>query len=242
MTNDQTVTQAALEAFAQDIFKHGHSEGWTGNQTRRDVQHVDADKGWSLYVSNGALAKTLARHRTAHSGEGREDVDYWNEVAQRLGHESVCEALEKLAELQDAGEGRSNGAIEAAFREGHARGCIDGSGFEDRDWQRSVARKGLISTLSSNGAGEIEAGLVERFRSALRFAASRSVISSADEQALLAALSAPQGEVERLRKALAKRTFLTCVSGDGPTPYLKVHFNNLADAHAAQDELLGRKS
>jgi len=42
-------------------------------------------------------------------------------------------------------------------------------------------------------------------------------------------------------EAMSKRTFLTCVSGDGPQPYLKVHFNNLADAHAAHDELLGRK-
>ena len=42
-------------------------------------------------------------------------------------------------------------------------------------------------------------------------------------------------------EALDKRIFLTCVSGDGPTPYLKVHFNTLADAHAAHDQLLGRK-
>ena len=39
--------------------------------------------------------------------------------------------------------------------------------------------------------------------------------------------------------AMSKRVFLTCVAGDGPTPYLKVHFNNLADAHAAHDQLLG---
>ncbi|ALJ12580.1 hypothetical protein [Sphingopyxis macrogoltabida] len=47
-------------------------------------------------------------------------------------------------------------------------------------------------------------------------------------------------ETERLR-AMDRRTFSTCVSGDGPTPYLKVHFKNLADAHAAHDELLGVK-
>lgn len=39
--------------------------------------------------------------------------------------------------------------------------------------------------------------------------------------------------------AMSKRVFLTCVSGVGPTPYLKVHFDNLADAHAAHDQLLG---
>lgn len=41
----------------------------------------------------------------------------------------------------------------------------------------------------SGMGGMIDAGLVDRFRSALRFAASYSVISSADEQALLAAIS-----------------------------------------------------
>lgn len=44
-----------------EVFKHGHAEGWAGNQLRRDTQMVDAEKGWSLYVSNGALAKTIAR-------------------------------------------------------------------------------------------------------------------------------------------------------------------------------------
>jgi hypothetical protein len=48
----------------------------------------------------------------------------------------------------------------------------------------------------------IDDGLVTRFRSALRFAASHSVISSADEHALLASLSTAQvDEPERLRKA-----------------------------------------
>lgn len=51
----------ALEAALREVFMDGHSEGWTGNQTRRDVQHIDAEKGWSLYVSNGALEKTIIR-------------------------------------------------------------------------------------------------------------------------------------------------------------------------------------
>lgn len=59
---EQPTTQG--DELLREIFLHGHSEGWTGNQTRRDVQHADAEKGWSLYVSNGALEKTKARHRT----------------------------------------------------------------------------------------------------------------------------------------------------------------------------------
>jgi hypothetical protein len=51
----------ALEAALRDVFIHGHSEGWRGNQMRRDVKHEDAEKSWSLYVSNGALEKTIAR-------------------------------------------------------------------------------------------------------------------------------------------------------------------------------------
>lgn len=49
------------EAQAKAIFLAGHWEGWRGNQLRRDVQYIDAEKGWNLYVSNGALAKTLSR-------------------------------------------------------------------------------------------------------------------------------------------------------------------------------------
>ena len=54
-----------LEAALREVFLHGHSEGWRGNQTRRDVQPVDAKKSWSLYVSNGALSKTIARQALA---------------------------------------------------------------------------------------------------------------------------------------------------------------------------------
>lgn len=51
---------AEIEAVCKRVFLDGHSEGWRGNQLRRDVQHVDAEKGWNLYVANGALGKTLA--------------------------------------------------------------------------------------------------------------------------------------------------------------------------------------
>lgn len=54
-----------LEAALREVFLDGHGEGWRGNQTRRDVQHVDAEKSWSLYVSNGALSKTIDRQALA---------------------------------------------------------------------------------------------------------------------------------------------------------------------------------
>jgi hypothetical protein len=47
------------EAIYKRIFLAGHSDGWIGNQQRRDVEHVDAEKGWSLYVKNGALDDAL---------------------------------------------------------------------------------------------------------------------------------------------------------------------------------------
>lgn len=50
---------AVVERYKR-VFLAGHSEGWTGNQTRRDVQHVDAEKGWALFVQNSALAKIAA--------------------------------------------------------------------------------------------------------------------------------------------------------------------------------------
>ena len=49
-----------LEEAAKRIYLAGHNEGWSGNQQRRDVAHVDAEKGWALYVANGALEKALA--------------------------------------------------------------------------------------------------------------------------------------------------------------------------------------
>jgi hypothetical protein len=58
MTTGEEVREL-IEA-CKRIFLAGHSEGWTGNQQRRDVQHIDAEKGWSLYVENGALRKALA--------------------------------------------------------------------------------------------------------------------------------------------------------------------------------------
>ncbi len=53
--------EARVENLCALVFLAGHSEGWTGNQCRRDVQHVDAEKGWRLYVQNGALDKAIAR-------------------------------------------------------------------------------------------------------------------------------------------------------------------------------------
>jgi hypothetical protein len=49
-----------LVELCKRIFLSGHSEGWTANQCRRDVQFVDAEKSWKLYVENGALAKAAA--------------------------------------------------------------------------------------------------------------------------------------------------------------------------------------
>lgn len=59
--NEAATRIEALEAALRDVFIHGHGEGWRGNQMRRDVKHEDAEKSWSLYVSNGALEKTIAR-------------------------------------------------------------------------------------------------------------------------------------------------------------------------------------
>lgn len=50
----------ASDELLHKVFLHGHAEGWAGNQSRRDVQYVDAEKSWSLYVSNGALEKVKA--------------------------------------------------------------------------------------------------------------------------------------------------------------------------------------
>lgn len=57
------------------------------------------------------------------------------------------------------------------------------------------ARAALGTAMQGEGVREaLDEGLLSRFRGALRFAASHSCISAADEKALLAALRASQGE------------------------------------------------
>ena len=51
---------ATDEGEAKAIFLAAHADGWRGNQLRRDVQHVDAEKSWELFVSHGALGKILS--------------------------------------------------------------------------------------------------------------------------------------------------------------------------------------
>jgi hypothetical protein len=68
MAEARYLARAALvaeNALLKRAFLAGHAEGWTGNQQRRDVQHVDAEKSWNLYVENGALNKS----RTALRGD-----------------------------------------------------------------------------------------------------------------------------------------------------------------------------
>lgn len=58
-------TEAQIVALCEQVFLHGHSDGWRGNQMRRDVQHVDAAKSWAIYAKD-ALEKTrqnLGEHR-----------------------------------------------------------------------------------------------------------------------------------------------------------------------------------
>jgi hypothetical protein len=51
---------AELVALCERVFLAGHWDGWRGNQLRRDVHHVDAEKSWQSYVKDGALNKALA--------------------------------------------------------------------------------------------------------------------------------------------------------------------------------------
>ena len=101
---EQPTTQG--DELLREIFLHGHSEGWTGNQTRRDVQHADAEKGWSLYVSNGALEKTKARHRTTSLAA----QDDWTTkrvaelVAEGDGHWRSCTGCHETNEGAETGD------------------------------------------------------------------------------------------------------------------------------------------
>lgn len=67
---ERAAGEARVVKLCSFVFLAGHSEGWTGNQCRRDVQHVDAEKGWHLYVQNGALEKANARAANAKQEPG----------------------------------------------------------------------------------------------------------------------------------------------------------------------------
>ena len=82
---DSKVSEAEIERYKR-VFLAGHWEGWTGNQQRRDAQHVDAEKGWALYVQNGAL-EALSRRAAG------DDVERWKRNAL-----AVAELRDRLAE------------------------------------------------------------------------------------------------------------------------------------------------
>lgn len=92
-----------------------------------------------------------------------------------------------------SGEGRALPWLSKLLRY-HETGGHEGDGSDHAMRNARAELNAIESGEGRSGAGEreraIDDGLVSRFRSALRFAASSSVISSADEQALLAALRA----------------------------------------------------
>ena len=106
MDKAEQPTIAQADEILREIFLYGHSEGWTGNQTRRDVQQVDAENGWSLYVSNGALEKTKARHRTTSLAA----QDDWTTkrvaelVAEGYGHWRSCTGCHETNEGAETGD------------------------------------------------------------------------------------------------------------------------------------------
>jgi hypothetical protein len=93
-----------LEGVLKRVYLAGHSEGWTGNQQRRDVQHVDAEKGWNLYVQNGALNKAadLLLHLKPVLEENERYREALRDIANaiRCGAETDVMAWARLAEAQ----------------------------------------------------------------------------------------------------------------------------------------------
>jgi len=65
------------EGQCKRIFLAAHADGWTANQQRRDVQHIDAEKSWEAFVGDGALAIILAA-TPLHDLESREG---WKDIA-----------------------------------------------------------------------------------------------------------------------------------------------------------------
>jgi hypothetical protein len=48
------------EAFAERVFRHGFSDGWTANQKGRLAASASVDEAWHFYVADGALQKSVA--------------------------------------------------------------------------------------------------------------------------------------------------------------------------------------
>ncbi|MBB5985973.1 hypothetical protein [Sphingobium lignivorans] len=100
----------------REIFITAHGDGWRGNQLRRDVQHVDAEKSWRLYVENGALQKAIERLASSREAEleqalieadRKNDVlaDEWNDALRKLA--IAEETLERIKFAPSAMDGGS---------------------------------------------------------------------------------------------------------------------------------------
>jgi len=54
------VAEREREAFAERVFRHGFSDGWTANQKGRLAASASVDEAWHFYVADGALQKSVA--------------------------------------------------------------------------------------------------------------------------------------------------------------------------------------
>ena len=244
--------------YAEAMVRNGHQPPFPLTDEMIERQWAISQEA---YDDPAELDAMLAR--TAHSGEASVDSGmdgasveaaelFWANLPTRrkwaslATHEKalVCHTL---ARASHSSEGRSKGAGEHALRrivsyqprpeKGDGVPCHRchhcGWRWPDTENERHgdhcafvIARAALASLTAPPTSETIDAKQADTLHHA--------------HVASLESLTMPTSE-ERLRKALAKITFLTCVSGDGPTPYLKVHFSDLAAAHAGHDALIAIK-
>ena len=199
MTDDQTVTQADRDA-AADMLK---AEGIRSEALRTNIiaGHCDALP----------CVQAFARHRTAHSGEGRENdkpprhwaandkcnrhpqsTEEWDWHADRPSEDSCERSIRRLNFAVDRGDPDAPNQMALVLR-------VDLSRVLGRLTHYTAPRELLMQKLDgegrSNGAGEIDAGLVERFRKALERLADSHVERDWIECVAIAraALAQPEG-------------------------------------------------
>lgn len=201
MTNDQTVTQA-LEPCplcqSPEVEFGGYGRGVYC------IICKDCCIQTKFYPSRDAAA-TAWNTRTAHSGEGRDAIiercariaDGWNRGRDdRVTETSIAAAIRDLS-----GEGRSNGAGEVDPSKMSVE-MAELFGLVCKLNRLKTERDDLMRTDGGFSVIERAADMMDEIVDAMPALQSAFGKVCEREHQLLAALSAPQGEVERLREAV----------------------------------------
>ena len=134
------------EAFAERVFRHGFSDGWTANQKGRLAASASVDEAWHFYVADGALQKSIEATPPTPATDEREavaramaceDLGYLTPFMQSNWLERADRAISALAPYR---------AAEILAAEANERARALGQAAEHIN-RLEAALRGLLSTV-----------------------------------------------------------------------------------------------